>query len=402
MAEQRREGRLQKSLLVVNAGSSSLKFHVYDIAAGEPVFCLGGQVSGIGSRHASLRIGDGQDRDVLARALERREAESLESAQQVIAEWLTGQLARPPLAVGHRIVHGGSDFVRSTVIDDEVLGRLEALAPLAPLHQHNNLAPIHVIRQRWPRLLQVACFDTAFHRSFDAVAERFALPERFYEQGVRRYGFHGLSYQYLAERLRQVAPELAAGRVIVAHLGSGASACAMVGGRSVDSTMSFTALDGLPMATRPGHLDAGVVLWMMAQGMGHREIQQVLYHESGLLGLSGLSGDVRDLLASELPAARLALDYYAWRVAEGIAGLCTASRGLDGLVFTAGVGENSAPLRAAICQRLEWLGLRLDPERNAAHAAVISSADSAIPVRVEATNEEWVIARQTLALLHSD
>lgn len=395
-----RSQRLRDTLLVVNAGSSSLKFHVYGIESRPvPLFRFGGQISGIGTRHAAIRIHDSAGRAELSRELGRSETVDLQSAQQVVAEWLTGRLSRPPRAVGHRIAHGGPDFSRSVVIDEDVLQRLEALIPLAPLHQQNNLAPVHVIRERWPKLMQVACFDTAFHQGFNEVVERFALPQRFYEHGIRRYGFHGLSYEYMAQRLREIMPAIAAGRVIVAHLGSGASACAMVNGRSVESTMSFTALDGLPMSTRPGRLDAGVVLWMMAQGMSHQEVQRVLYNESGLLGLSGLSGDVRELLASDSPDAALALKYYAYRVAEGIAGLCTATRGLDALIFTAGVGENSAPVRAAICEHLDWLGIRLDPQRNAVSEAQISSADSPIPVYVEPTNEEWIIAQKTLAKL---
>lgn len=391
---------MRDTLLVVNAGSSSLKFHIYDIGGGTaPVFAFGGQVSGIGAERPSIKIRDQGGQILLEREFSAGRMADLQGAQQVIAEWLTGQLKRPPVAVGHRIVHGGPDFNDSVVIDGDILHRLDALAPLAPLHQRNNLSPVHVIREHWPQMLQVACFDTAFHRGYDDVTERFALPQSYFDRGIRRYGFHGLSYEYIAQRLQQEMPAVAAGRVIVAHLGSGASACALRNGRSVENTMSFTALDGLPMSTRPGRLDAGVVLWMLEQGMTHGEIQRLLYTESGLKGLSGISGDVRDLLASSAPEASLALRYYAYRVAENIAGLCVAAGGLDTLVFTAGVGENSPPVRASICERLAWLGIELDPQRNAANAGQISSSDSRIRVYVEPTNEEWVIAGKTLQKL---
>nr|MBF0684768.1 acetate kinase [Pseudomonas sp.] len=235
-----------------------------------------------------------------------------------------------------------------------------------------------------------------FHRTHDKVVERFALPQFLYDRGVRRYGFHGLSYDYIAQTLRRELPEVARGRVIAAHLGSGASACAMVDGRSLDSTMGFTALDGLPMSTRPGRLDAGVVLWMLEQGFTHDQIQHILYNESGLKGLSGSSGDVRDLLASDSTAARLAIDYFIYRSAESLAGLCVATRGLDALVFTAGVGENSPQIRAGICEQLAWLGIAIDASRNATNSRCISTADSAIGVYVLPTNEEAVIARETL------
>ena len=265
--------------------------------------------------------------------------------------WATGSsehLGAPPLAVGHRVVHGGPDFAAPVLVDDDVLARLERLVPLAPLHQPNNLAPIRSIRARRPDLPQVACFDTAFHRGHPEVADRFAIPQSLYEEGVRRYGFHGLSYEHIASRLPEVAPEIAQGRVVVAHLGSGVSACALVGGRSVDSTMGFTALDGLPMGTRPGQLDPGVVLYLAAQkGMEPRAIEHLLYHDCGLKGLSGISNDVRDLLASDDPRARLALDYFTYRIAGAFGALAAAMEGIDGIVLTAGVGEHGAPVRAA-------------------------------------------------------
>ncbi|HUH59725.1 MAG TPA: acetate/propionate family kinase [Candidimonas sp.] len=384
-------------LLVINAGSSSLKFQLYAIQEADTLALIyGGQVSGIGSAHPNFKVRDAARSVLVDRDLAASDAADLGLAQHALAEWLGTRIDRQPIAVGHRIVHGGARMSDSIVVDDAVLEYLDSLSPLAPLHQHNNLAPVHVIHEQWPEIRQVACFDTAFHRTHDNMVDRFALPESFYERGVRRYGFHGLSYDYIAQHLRQHLPDVASGRVVAAHLGSGASACAMVNGRSVESTMGFTALDGLPMGTRPGRLDAGVVLWMLEQGMTHDEIQHVLYAESGLKGLSGISADVRDLLVSGAPSAKLALSYFAYRTAESIAGLCVASKGLDSLVFTAGVGENSPPVRAAICGHLDWLGIKLDDARNREGSVCISGRDSRIGVYVVPTNEEYVIARQTL------
>lgn len=383
-------------ILVVNAGSSSLKFQVHGLnGEGELSMLLGGQVSGIGGSRPAFQAKDAQGRRLENWPLRPEQARNLGEAQDIMAGWLESRLSDPPVAVGHRIVHGGPRMSGSVLIDREVLDYLDSLVPLAPLHQGNNLAPVHVIYDHWPNIRQVACFDTAFHRTQDKVVERFALPQEFYDRGVRRYGFHGLSYQYISEHLREILPEIANGRVIAAHLGSGASACAMVNGESRETTMGFTALDGLPMGTRPGRLDAGVVLWMLEQGMGHDEIQDLLYNRSGLKGLSGISNDMRTLLASTEPAARLAVDYFTYRAAESIAGLCVASQGLDAIVFTAGVGENSPEVRAEICRRLEWMGIRLDEAANSGNALTISRPDSSIGVYVVPTNEEAVIARHT-------
>ncbi|WP_459615233.1 acetate/propionate family kinase [Bordetella sp. 2513F-2] len=391
---------MSDTLLVINAGSSSIKFHLYDAAADRTLHPrLGGQLDGIGTAHPRLRVRDAQGAILLERQEAPAHAADVHAAQEVVGTWLGGHLGGAPLAVGHRVVHGGPDFAAPVRVDDAVLRRLEALTPLAPLHQPNNLAAIRAIRARMPDMPQVACFDTAFHRSHGELADRFALPEAMHQRGVRRYGFHGLSYEYIAQRLRAALPELAAGKVVAAHLGSGVSACAMVAGRSVDSTMGFTALDGLPMGSRPGRLDAGVVLWMMEQGMDHDRIQHLLYHDCGLKGLSGLSADVRDLQGSDDPRARLALDYFAWRVAEGMLGLGCAMDGIDGFVFTAGIGENSPEIRAAICSHWRWLGVRLDPERNARHGPCISAPDSRIGVYVVRTDEERIIAQHTLNLV---
>ncbi len=383
-------------ILVVNAGSSSLKFQLYAMSDdGGLSMLLGGQISGIGGEYPAFHAKDAQGQRLAAFPILPEKAADLGGAQDVMADWLQDRIPSPPVAVGHRIVHGGPEMSRSVLISGEIIEYLDSLVPLAPLHQHNNLAPVHVIFDHWPHIRQVACFDTAFHRTQGKVAERFALPQEFYDRGVRRYGFHGLSYQYIADRLPEVLPEIAGRRVIAAHLGSGASACAMVEGLSRETTMGFTALDGLPMGTRPGRLDAGVVLWMLEQGMGHDEIQDLLYNRSGMKGLSGISNDMRTLLASDEPSARLAVDYFNYRVAEGIAGLCVAAEGLDALVFTAGVGENAPEIRAGICARLEWMGIHVDEEANARNALTISRPDSRISVHVVPTNEEQVIAQQT-------
>jgi acetate kinase len=386
-------------LLVVNAGSSSLKFGVYEGEADRVLdLAYSGQVTGIGSPAPHFRVRSSDRPRLVDRTLAADEAPSLDQAQTLVLEWLTQNLKREPDAVGHRIVHGGPNYRNSVLITAEVFMELEALASLAPLHQRNNLHPVQVIGQRWPNLPQVACFDTAFHRGHSDVTERFAIPERFFQQGVRRYGFHGLSYEYIAGHLKRHYPHRADGRVIVAHLGSGASACAMKAGLSVETTMGFTALDGLPMSTRPGRLDAGVVLWMMEQGMAHEDIQHVLYYESGLKGLSGLT-DMRELLASDKPQAQLAIAYFAYHTAESIAGLCVALGGLDTLVFTAGIGENCPQVRARICQHLEWLGLELDEQSNQRNVTNIASEASAVAALVVPTNEEWVMANKTLQVL---
>lgn len=387
-------------ILVVNAGSSSLKFQVHQIGANEQLsMVFGGQVSGIGGSRPAFKVKDAAGDILQDQKVDPTQAADLAGAQEIMARWLQERVPAPPVAVGHRIVHGGPKMTRSVLVTQEILDYLDSLVPLAPLHQLNNLAPVRVVFEHWPEIRQVACFDTAFHRSQDTVVQHFALPEEYFAQGVRRYGFHGLSYQYIAGRLRQILPDVASGRVIAAHLGSGASACAMVDGVSRETTMGFTALDGLPMGTRPGRLDAGVVLWMLEQGMGHDEIQDLLYNRSGMKGLSGISNDMRTLLASDAPSAQLAVDYFTYRTAESIAGLCVAAQGLDALVFTAGVGENSPEVRARVCERLKWMGIQLDEAANARNALTISHPDSRIGVYVVPTNEEEVIARQTYATL---
>jgi acetate kinase len=314
--------------------------------------------------------------------------------------WLRETQNLEPSAVGHRVVHGGPKYDRPIRVDKAVVAELERFVPLAPLHQPNNLAPIRAIFERYPGLPQVACFDTAFHRGHDPVADCYAVPEYLYAEGVRRYGFHGLSYEYVADRLRQVAPKVAGGRVIVAHLGSGASMCALVNGRSVESTMGFTALDGLPMGTRPGQIDPGVILYLIDEKkMSSSEVQKLLYNECGLKGISGISNDVRELEASKDRQARLALEHFVYRVGLYAGLLAAAMGGIDAFVFTAGIGENSSSMRARIAEKLTWLGGALDPKANEKGETSLASKKSRIGLFVVPTDEELMIARHTLAVL---
>lgn len=388
-----------EAILVLNAGSSSLKFQIFGLDASGPAMQVKGQIDGIGTR-AQFKARD-RDGTVLAdRMLAPDEAADLPAATRFLHGWLAGLGGFTLRAIGHRVVHGGTDFAAPVRIDTAVLEKLTALESLAPLHQPNNLAPIRLVLQARPDLPQVACFDTAFHRGHPAVADTYAIPRALHEAGIRRYGFHGLSYDYIAHRLPQVAPDLAQAKVVVAHLGSGASMCAMVAGRSVESTMGFTALDGLVMGTRPGQLDPGVVLHLMqGMGMSADQIGDLLYRQSGLKGLSGISNDMRDLLASPDPQAAFAIDHFIHRAAMNVAGLAAAMDGIDALVFTAGIGENAPPVRAALCARLGWLGALLDPAANEAGATVISAPESPLKVMVIPTDEELMIARQTLSVL---
>ena len=388
------------TILVVNAGSSSVKFQVYS-AEGDGALRrqIKGQIDGIGSR-PRLRA-SGLSGDPLAdRAYPIEAVPDVPTAMTVAGNWLRDELQVTPMAVGHRVVHGGPDYSRPVLIDHGVVSRLERFVTLAPLHQPHNLAPIRSLLANFPTLPQVACFDTAFHRTHDVVADHYAIPYQLHAEGVRRYGFHGLSYEYIARTLPSIAPDIARRRVIVAHLGSGASMCAIKDGRSVESTMGFTALDGLPMGTRPGQIDPGVVLYLMSEkGMTPAKAQDFLYRECGLKGLSGVSNDMRELEASQNPQARLAIDYFVYRTGLNAGMLAAALQGLDAFVFTAGIGENSASIRARIAEQLGWLGVALDAGENARHSRLISRANSLIPVYVVPTDEELMIAQHTLSLL---
>ena len=343
----------------------------------------------------------GANGDTLAeRAYPLENVPDVPAALTVAGAWLRDELRINPLAVGHRVVHGGPDYARPVLIDHAVVTRLERFTSLAPLHQPYNLAPIRSLLNNLPALPQVACFDTAFHRDHDALADHYAIPHQLHAEGIRRYGFHGLSYEYVAKTLPQAAPEIADGRVIVAHLGSGASMCALKGGRSVESTMGFTALDGLAMGTRPGQIDPGVLLYLMSEkGMSATNVQNFLYRDCGLKGLSGVSNDMRELETSDDPRAAFAIDYFVYRVGLNAGMLAAALQGIDAFVFTAGIGENSASIRARIAEKLAWLGVALDPAENASHALKISRPDSRTPVYVVPTDEELMIAQHTLSLL---
>ena len=386
------------TILVINAGSSSIKFQVFAIHSGSLTAQIKGQLDGIGS-HPRLRATGAEGQLLADLTLRSEEASDVPAGLQLAGAWLREEHTIDPIAVGHRVVHGGPDYGCPVLVDRAVLSRLERYMPLAPLHQPNNLAPIRTLLERLPHLAQVACFDTAFHRTHSAVADHFAIPEQLYTEGVRRYGFHGLSYEYIANQLPAIAPHIAGGRIIVAHLGSGASMCALSGGRSVESTMGFTALDGLPMGTRPGQIDPGVVLYLIAQkGMTVSEVQHLLYQDCGMKGLSGLSNDMRQLLTSDNAQAAFAIEYFVHRAALSVGMLAAALGGVDGFVFTAGIGENSPEIRARIVEKLRWLGLVLDSEANSKSRPLISQPNS-LPIHVIPTNEELMIARHTLTLV---
>jgi acetate kinase len=388
------------TILVVNAGSSSVKFQIFSVEGeGKLRRQIKGQMDGIGSR-PRLRASDTNGDPLADRVYPIEAVSDIPAAMGIAGEWLRNEHRISPIAVGHRVVHGGPDYERPVLIDHGVVARLERFVALAPLHQPHNLAPIRSLLNNFPALPQVACFDTSFHRTHDAVADYYAIPHQLHAEGVRRYGFHGLSYEYIAKTLPQIAPEIAKGRVIVAHLGSGASMCALKGGRSAESTMGFTALDGLPMGTRPGQIDPGVVLYLISEkGMSASNVQNFLYRDGGLMADSGVSTDMRELEASADPRAKLAVNHFVYRVGLNAGMLAAALQGLDAFVFTAGIGENSARIRASIADQLGWLGVTLDPAENARHARLISRSDSRIPVYVVPTDEELMIAQHTLSML---
>jgi acetate kinase len=392
---------MPEAILVLNAGSSSIKFSVYALGEDDQLSLDSkGQVEGIGTRPHFVAK-DAEGISLRDEAFEIAGSDGHVQAMRKLGGWLRERLADDQVvAAGHRVVHGGPDFAAPVAIDASVLAKLESLVPLAPLHQPHNLAAIKAIQTQMPRLPQVACFDTAFHRGHPELADWFALPRRFYDEGIRRYGFHGLSYEYIASALPEVAPEIAKGRIVVAHLGSGASMCAIHAGRSMDSTMGFTALDGLPMGTRCGALDPGVVLHLIRRyGMDADAIERMLYHECGLKGVSGISNDMRTLLASDDPRARHAIALFVWRICRELGALAAVLGGLDGFVFTAGIGERSAEIRERVCRCAAWLGIELDPAANRAGGPRISTAASRVAVYAIPTDEELMIARHTLAVL---
>lgn len=392
---------MRDGILVINAGSSSIKFSLF-LSNGDqkPLLSSKGQVEGINV--APHFIAQGPDGTTLAE--QRWPADSNlnhEDLLKHLIDWVEDHLDDATLvAAGHRVVHGGPKYATPVLVDDSVLAELEGYVQLAPLHQPHNLAPIRALAKIHPDLQQVACFDTAFHRTNPKVATTFALPRELTEEGVRRYGFHGLSYEFIARRLREIDPKVAAGKVVVCHLGSGASMCAIQDGKSVASSLGFTAVDGLPMGTRTGNLDPGVILYLLQQkGMSAKDIENLLYKRSGLLGVSGISNDMRVLLESDDPHAVEAVELFCYRVNRELGSLAAAMGGLDALVFTAGIGEHSSPVREKVCALAAWLGIELDAKANAVHAELVSTASSRVPVYVIPTNEEMMIAKHTRAVV---
>lgn len=392
---------MKEQILVFNAGSSSLKFCVFGRQDPQSWrMDARGLVDGASSR---LVVRDEGGAILVDEPLGAVSGDSV-GAFAVAADWIRDRCGDARvIGVGHRVVHGGADHSGPCLVTPDVVEGLRALVPLAPLHQPLNLAAIEAAGKRYPDVPQVACFDTSFHRRRAAVAELVPLPKAVREGGVQRYGFHGLSCEYIASSLSGVAPEIAGGRVLVAHLGSGASLCALRNGRSVESTLGFTALDGLCMGTRPGSLDPGVVLYLFRTlGMSAAEVETMLYEQSGLLGISGISNDMRDLVDNPDPAARLAVDYFVYEAAKHVGALAATLGGLDALVFTAGIGEHSAEIRRRLCRASAWLGLELDEEANergSGAARRISMPQSRVAAWVIPTNEELMIARQLAALL---
>jgi acetate kinase len=387
-------------ILVLNAGSSSIKFSAFDAASPELALLTRGHVEGLFSapRFAAC---DAQGDTIAEHAWDSGVTLEHEDAIAHIGAYLRGHgVGHRLIAAGHRVVHGGAQFTGPVRVDERVLAELDRLTPLAPLHQPHNLKPIRIVAARNAALPQVACFDTAFHATQPEAARAFALPDAIVQRGVRRYGFHGLSYEYISRQLPAIAPRAAGGRTVVAHLGNGASLCAMSAGRSVASTMGFTALDGLVMGTRCGSLDPGVLLYLLDElGMNAREIEDLLYRQSGLAGVSGVSSDMRVLLASDDPRAHFAIELYAYRINRELGSMIAALQGIDALVFTAGVGEHSAPVRRRVCQIAAWCGIAMDPAANEAGATCISLPDSPVSAWVVPTNEELMIARHTRDLV---
>ena len=386
-------------VLTLNAGSSSLKFGLFETAT-EPKVLLTGLIERIGGQ-PHLKATDARGAPLESADLSPDQAADHHGALEQVLDLLHRHFDGVVIsAVGHRVVHGGPNYAAPMRLDRAVLDELDRFSPFAPLHQPHNLEGVRAAMEAFPQAHQVACFDTAFHRGHPWVNDAFALPRSYYDKGVRRYGFHGLSYDYVSGELKRLAPTLFSGRVVVAHLGNGASMCGLVNGRSVASTMGFSALDGLPMGTRSGQLDPGVLLYLMDQeGMDPQQISDLLYKKSGLLGLSGLSNDMRTLEESGTHEARQAIDYFVFRIRRELGGLAAALGGLDAVVFCGGIGENSRALRQRVCENMEWIGIELDLERNDRNAQMISSDFSRVHVMVIPTDEEIVIARAAQALL---
>ncbi|MFL9885624.1 acetate/propionate family kinase [Paraburkholderia agricolaris] len=389
-------------ILVINAGSSSIKFHAFSVSGSKLDPIAGGKIEEIYTE-PRFQVKRQTGEIIEDKRWPLGERLGHDNAIAFLLEWLRAHAGDARLlAVGHRVVHGGERYSAPVRVDANVLAELEALIPLAPLHQPHNLAAIRSIAARDPRVPQIACFDTAFHHTQPAVATRFALPPKITQRGVRRYGFHGLSYEYIASVLPQYDERAAYGKTVVLHLGNGASMTALHHGKSIASTMGFTAVEGLVMGTRSGSLDPGVVLWMMEEAhMDARAIETMLYKRSGLLGVSGISSDMRTLLASDAPAALEAVELFCYRISRELGSLAAALGGLDAIVFTAGIGEYAAPVRERVCRAAAWLGVSLDAQANAQHGPRISDPQSAVDVWVIPTNEELMIARHARHRLES-
>ena len=387
-------------ILTINAGSSSLKFALFDLNGRRPVLQAKGQVETLDTApHCILKSSTGEviENKMLPKHAHGEHVEALLHVVDVLKGHVPGINI---LAIGHRVVHGGPDYSEPLILTEDVIADLEEFVPLAPLHQPHNLAGIAAAHVAFPEATQIACFDTAFHRAHPWVNDAFALPRQYYDKGVRRYGFHGLSYENVSSQLRKIAPDTAAGRVVIAHLGAGSSMCGVVDGKSVASTMGFSPLDGLAMGTRCGQLDPGVVLYLMDhEGLSSKEVADILYKHSGLKGLSGLSGDMRELEAAGTPEAEQAIDYFVSRIRRELGGLAAALNGLDALVFCGGIGENSARIRHRICEDLHWIGLDLDNARNQSNDMRVSTLASRAQIFVIKTDEEAMIARHAIELL---
>ncbi|WP_175811704.1 acetate/propionate family kinase [Burkholderia contaminans] len=387
-------------ILVLNAGSSSIKFSAFDVQGDTLGLIVHGQVDGLYTATVHFSAVDHHGEHHEQQWASGEAFGHQEGLEQIAAFLEAHQEGHRLAAVGHRVVHGGQRFSGPVCVTPEIVAELEKLTPLAPLHQPHNLTPIRILEAVQPGIEQVACFDTAFHCTQPAVSQAFALPESITSRGVRRYGFHGLSYEYIASVLPDVAPRAARGRTVVAHLGNGASMCALVAGKSVASTMGFTAVDGLPMGTRCGNLDPGVVLFLMDElGMDVRAVEDLIYRRSGLLGVSGLSSDMRTLLASDDPHARFAIELYVYRIARELGSLAAAMEGIDAIVFTAGIGEHAAAIREGVMRRAAWLGVEIDVEANNSGGPLVTTASSRVPAWVIPTNEEWMIAQHTRRLI---
>jgi acetate kinase len=400
---------MKDAILILNAGSSSIKFAAFDAIFDaenetDQARLLTGAVTEIGSGKSGFVVADARTINSSHRKMAQKKRAVKDHAHglQIILDWLEQEAAHLHfVAAGHRVVHGGSIFSQPICVDKAVLAQLEALIPLAPLHQPYALYAMEILLQQRPELMQVACFDTAFHSTMPEREKCFALPEKFYTEGIRRYGFHGLSYEYIVSKMPRYLAKNADGKVVIAHLGHGASMCAVYKGKSVATSMSFTPLDGLPMGTRSGAIDPAIVLYLLTQGKTTDDVSDLLNHQSGLLGLSGISGDMQTLLASLDAKAMKAVDYFCYRICRELASLAAALGGLDAVVFTGGIGEQAAEVRENVCRESSWLGIELDKKANLGNANRISTTDSQVSVWMIPTDEELVIARHTQKLFRS-